>query len=180
MQKTLKSIETMAEQGNISNKYQHDRVKMVFKNLCILVIRTKVATALIRRVKILACRKYEASVTHWYDNVTVGHPQKLSPFTDLHSMSENQLFEVTKCVLYVAKGSLNTHFVGLLYNGEERRELIFAETSLLCKLDGVEIQVQKDASFQILLVIIKLEDCSQDSENKNDEMFSILLEITLY
>ena len=30
----------------LSNEYQHDRVEMVFKNLCILVIGTKVASAL--------------------------------------------------------------------------------------------------------------------------------------
>ena len=30
----------------LSNEYQHDRVYMVFKNLCILVLRTKVASAL--------------------------------------------------------------------------------------------------------------------------------------
>ena len=30
----------------VSNIYQHDRVEMVFKNLCILVLRTKVAFAL--------------------------------------------------------------------------------------------------------------------------------------
>ena len=30
----------------LSNEYQHDRVKMVFKNLCTLVLWTKVASAL--------------------------------------------------------------------------------------------------------------------------------------
>ena len=30
----------------LSNEYQHDRVKMVLKNLCILVLWTKVASAL--------------------------------------------------------------------------------------------------------------------------------------
>ena len=29
-----------------SNEYQHDRVKMVFKNLCVLVLLEKVASAL--------------------------------------------------------------------------------------------------------------------------------------
>ena len=45
-------IETLANgyssdstQQELSNEYQHDRVKMVFKNLCILVIWTKVALA---------------------------------------------------------------------------------------------------------------------------------------
>ena len=33
-------------QGELSNEYQHDRVYMVFKNLCILVLWTKVASAL--------------------------------------------------------------------------------------------------------------------------------------
>ena len=30
----------------LSNEYQHDRVKMFFKNLCLLVLWTKVASAL--------------------------------------------------------------------------------------------------------------------------------------
>ena len=30
----------------LSNEYQHDRVKMVFKNLCVLVLWTKVPSAL--------------------------------------------------------------------------------------------------------------------------------------
>ena len=33
-------------QKEISNEYQHDRVEMVFKNLCVLVLWTKVASAL--------------------------------------------------------------------------------------------------------------------------------------
>ena len=33
-------------QRELSNEYQHDRVKMIFKNLCILVVLTKVALAL--------------------------------------------------------------------------------------------------------------------------------------
>ena len=33
-------------QQDLSNEYQHDRVQMVFKNICILVLWTKVATAL--------------------------------------------------------------------------------------------------------------------------------------
>ena len=33
-------------QRELSNEYQHDRVKTVFKNLCVLVLRTKVALAL--------------------------------------------------------------------------------------------------------------------------------------
>ena len=33
-------------QQELSNKYQHDRVLMVLKNLCILVLWAKVATAL--------------------------------------------------------------------------------------------------------------------------------------
>ena len=46
-------IETLAQgyssestQGELSNEYQHDRVKMGFTNLCILVFWTKVASAL--------------------------------------------------------------------------------------------------------------------------------------
>ena len=33
-------------QRELSNEYQHDRVEMVFKNLSILVLWTKVASAL--------------------------------------------------------------------------------------------------------------------------------------
>ena len=53
MQKTLKMTETLANwyssestQQELSNEYQHDRVTMVFKNLCVLELRTKVASAL--------------------------------------------------------------------------------------------------------------------------------------
>ena len=53
MQKTLQMTETLANgyssesaQRELSNEYQHDTVKMVFKNLCILVLLTKVASAL--------------------------------------------------------------------------------------------------------------------------------------
>ena len=36
--------------SELSNKYQHDRVKMVFKNLCVLVLLTKILNSLsIRR-----------------------------------------------------------------------------------------------------------------------------------
>ena len=33
-------------QRELSNEYQHDRVQMFFKNLCILVLYTKVVSAL--------------------------------------------------------------------------------------------------------------------------------------
>ena len=53
MQKTSKMTETIAHryssestQQELSNEYQHDRVKMFFKNLCIIVLWTKVASAL--------------------------------------------------------------------------------------------------------------------------------------
>ena len=32
-------------QQELSSQYQHDRVKMIFKNLCVLVLGTKVASA---------------------------------------------------------------------------------------------------------------------------------------
>ena len=38
-------------QRELSNEYQHDRVKMVFKNLCVPLLWTKVALACIERVK---------------------------------------------------------------------------------------------------------------------------------
>ena len=37
---------SVSTQQELSNEYQHDRVKMIFKNLCILVLWTKVASAL--------------------------------------------------------------------------------------------------------------------------------------
>ena len=53
MQKTKKMTETMAHgyatvstQRELSDEYQHDRVWMFFKNLCFLVLCTKVALAL--------------------------------------------------------------------------------------------------------------------------------------
>ena len=36
----------------LSNEYQHDRVLMVFKNLCILVLWTKVASALVGLISV--------------------------------------------------------------------------------------------------------------------------------
>ena len=53
MQKTWKMNETLAcgysfesTQRELSNEYQHDRIKMFFLNLCVLVLLTKVASAL--------------------------------------------------------------------------------------------------------------------------------------
>ena len=53
MQKTLKITETLANgnssestQQELSNEYQNSRVLVVFKNLCVLVLRMKVASAL--------------------------------------------------------------------------------------------------------------------------------------
>ena len=53
MQKSWKITETLAygysyesTHRDLSNEYQHDRVQMFFKNLCVLVIWTKVALAL--------------------------------------------------------------------------------------------------------------------------------------
>ena len=53
MQKTLEMTETLAygystksTQQKLSNEYQHDRVQIIFKNLCLLVLWTKVASAL--------------------------------------------------------------------------------------------------------------------------------------
>ena len=49
-QKTSKTTETLANgyssestQWELSNEYQHFRVQMVFKNLCLLVLLTRVA-----------------------------------------------------------------------------------------------------------------------------------------
>ena len=53
MQKKLKMTETLANeyssdmtQQELSNEYQHDRVKMIFKKLCVLVLWMKIASAL--------------------------------------------------------------------------------------------------------------------------------------
>ena len=35
-----------SSQQELSNEYQHDRVKMIFNNLCVFVLWTKVASAL--------------------------------------------------------------------------------------------------------------------------------------
>ena len=52
MQKTRKITETLAywysfesTQRALSNEYQHDRVEMISKNLCILVLWPRVASA---------------------------------------------------------------------------------------------------------------------------------------
>ena len=64
MQKTWKMTETLANgysseraQQELSNEYQHDRVWMAFKNLCILVLWMKVALAL------------EGLIEYWYVHV---------------------------------------------------------------------------------------------------------------
>ena len=78
IQKNFKMTETLARgyssesaQQQLSNKYQHNRVKMVFKNLCILVLWTKVALALEglsgigmkelndKRTNSIRCRKFQ-------------------------------------------------------------------------------------------------------------------------
>ena len=53
MQKTSKMTETLAyryssesTQQELSNEYQHDRVMMVFKGFCVIVLWTKVTSAL--------------------------------------------------------------------------------------------------------------------------------------
>ena len=53
MQKNLKMTETLAHgyssestQQGLSNENQYDRVKVVFKNRCVVVLWTKVASAL--------------------------------------------------------------------------------------------------------------------------------------
>ena len=58
IEKTLKMTETLAHgysseatQQKLFNKYQHGRVKRFFKNLCILLLWTNVASALEAGVK---------------------------------------------------------------------------------------------------------------------------------
>ena len=55
-------------QRELSNEYQHDRVYMVFKNLCALVLWTKVASAL------------EGLNASSYSNVKTITTYKTSPF----------------------------------------------------------------------------------------------------
>ena len=54
-------------QRQLSNEYQHDRVKMVFKNLCILFLRTKVASTLEGLRVVLDIGRVEGSAWHWKD-----------------------------------------------------------------------------------------------------------------
>ena len=54
----------MGTQRDLSNEYQHYRVWMVFKNLCVLVLWTKVASALeglklLRYVTISILQRYD-------------------------------------------------------------------------------------------------------------------------
>ena len=53
MPKTVNMTETLAHkysskstQGELSKEYQHDRVQKFFKNSCVLVLWTKIASAL--------------------------------------------------------------------------------------------------------------------------------------
>ena len=53
MQKTYKLTETLAHwypsestQSGLSNEYQHNMVQMIFRDLCVFVLWTKVASAL--------------------------------------------------------------------------------------------------------------------------------------
>ena len=46
MVKTLANGYSSDSQQELSNEYQHDRVEMVLRNLCVLVLWTEVASAL--------------------------------------------------------------------------------------------------------------------------------------
>ena len=47
MTETLTNVySSESTQQELSNEYQHDRVQMIFKNLCVLVLWTKVASEL--------------------------------------------------------------------------------------------------------------------------------------
>ena len=53
-------------QRELSNEYQHDRVWMVFQNLCVLMLRTKAASVL----KVLMVTKPTCAIEmKWYDMV---------------------------------------------------------------------------------------------------------------
>ena len=95
MQKTLKMTETLANgysyestQRELSNEYQHDRVSMVFKNLCILVLRMKVSPALegLRRFAIKGATfplfQYRSDHTNW---VQIKGAHDLTPTTQQRS-----------------------------------------------------------------------------------------------
>ena len=79
MQKKMKMTETLTNgyssensQRELSNEYQHDRVSMFFKNICFLVHRTKVASALKGlselRGRILSC----SDIAEGWRRVVVG------------------------------------------------------------------------------------------------------------
>ena len=55
-------------QQELSNEYQHDRVLMVLKNLCILVLWAKVATALEGLIKRNRHHKLNANVVRYKQN----------------------------------------------------------------------------------------------------------------
>ena len=74
MTETLKHrYSTESTRRELSNEYQHDRVEMVFKNLSVLVLWGKVASAL-RCLKGCLVARFEASLSHAC--VTIEHPQK--------------------------------------------------------------------------------------------------------
>ena len=54
-------------QRELTNEYQHDRVGMVFKNLCVLVLWTKVASALEGLTCKLCIRMSDISLSYDFD-----------------------------------------------------------------------------------------------------------------
>ena len=58
----------MGTQQELSNKYQHDRVQMIFKDLCIIVLQEKVASAL-EGLSRVACSQLDINLSISYINV---------------------------------------------------------------------------------------------------------------
>ena len=71
MQKTFEMTQTGVHgyssertQGELPNEYQHDRCRMVFRNICILVLWAKVASALegLRFSQFLLLKKVDSHI----------------------------------------------------------------------------------------------------------------------
>ena len=90
MQKTWKMTETLANgysyestQWELSNEYQHDRVSMVFKNICFLVLWMKVASALegLSLSPLVPWQPYSSQKQSWYHNIPTFDPNStFNPF----------------------------------------------------------------------------------------------------
>ena len=131
MQKIWKSAETLAHgysskstQWELSNEYQHDRVSMVFENLCVLVLWMKIVLAL-EGLKESANRTWICVNTSLF-NITLLllNPeisrQHLLSYCTLHSQ------EISACTFWPAKDHLAEFVIRTLH----RAFLIFSDSFL--------------------------------------------------